>query len=219
MNGPKLIGCGLLICSISSIMSGLPYFIYGPATHLLMGNDLQPDPARSAMLGAVGAAGAAGLGPGAAGSAAGHGKVEQLLGANHEFCPAGQPNCQENPHPFALGAFLILVVASFVNGIGASSVRHAGRVSKMRSSSICTIQIHFNYISKLSEIRVQPESNGGDRYSQFRLGIFPDRVALGAFSSNAALLEKKSAKISKEQKPQFETEKVVNSLIVTSGWP
>lgn len=115
VNGPKLIGCGLLLCACSSIMSGLPYFIYGPSSHLLNERDLQLDPAHSAMLSLNGVSGPSVLGAAASTTPS---PPASAVPASHEYCGAGADNCKTNPHPFELGAFLFLVVASFVNGIG-----------------------------------------------------------------------------------------------------
>jgi hypothetical protein len=112
VNGPKLIGCGLLLCACSSIMSGMPYFIYGPSSHLLSESDLQLDPAHSAMLSLNGVSSPAVLGAATATPS------PPVPSSSQEFCGAGADDCKTNPHPFESGAFLFLVIASFVNGIG-----------------------------------------------------------------------------------------------------
>jgi organic anion transporter polypeptide len=35
IHGPRLIGGGMILVSLSCILSGMPYFVYGPGTHLL----------------------------------------------------------------------------------------------------------------------------------------------------------------------------------------
>lgn len=109
VNGPKLIGCGMLICATSSIMSGMPYFIFGPSSHLLSESDLQLDPSHSTMLGMH-----SGSTPASVLATA----VSALPSSTQEFCDSTIDNCKTNPHPFELYAFLFLVVASFVNGVG-----------------------------------------------------------------------------------------------------
>ena len=98
----------MLICAISSVMSGMPYFIFGPSSHLLHENDLQLDSAHSVMLG---------LHSGSTPSSVLAAAVAPSP-SHEEFCDSTVDNCKTNPHPFELYAFLFLVAASFINGVG-----------------------------------------------------------------------------------------------------
>lgn len=86
VNGPRLIGCGVILIAFSSLLSGMPYFIYGPSKALYETS-----------------------GPFDTGSLA-------LNKTKFEFCDGQYDDCLDNAHSFNFGAFLILAGASFLNG-------------------------------------------------------------------------------------------------------
>jgi len=87
-------------------MCALPYFIYGPATHLLQEGNLisQPASGDNATLFGTGS------------------KRE----TNYEVCDSVTDECDKKNHPFNLVAYSILWVASFVNGLGYSTFTTIG---------------------------------------------------------------------------------------------
>lgn len=91
-HGPKIIGWGTVLVGLSSIVSGLPYLIYGPATHLLSAETLGIK--SSSSLNST---------------------------TKYDLCSlSGKPEtCQDaDRHTFVVGAYALLWAGSFVNGLG-----------------------------------------------------------------------------------------------------
>ncbi|RWS11071.1 Solute carrier organic anion transporter family member 5A1-like protein [Dinothrombium tinctorium] len=89
--GPTVIGCGMMLVSLSCILSGMPYLIYGPALHFLQEDATTIHSSFS--------------------------KANLENGENYEMCGENVEQCAKG-HPFQMGAYILLWIASFVNGLG-----------------------------------------------------------------------------------------------------